>query len=285
MRGFSNRPRNRASSTRSKLNYYRRPEPSAKSPFKAVDAKKPKHPRWLVRGLDILVVAVVFFCFIYSLIVQPKARLDVNNLTYRPAAVYKNAANASLGAFKNRNKITLDSSSIVLDLKKQFPEISTASVELPLFGEQPILHVNVALPNFWLTSKAQTFLIDSDGVAVGRQSDFPGIKNLPLVEDQTGFSLKGGMQALSSSQAQFINQILLECRTNKVPIASITLPTRASELDLRTTDRPYYVKFYLGGDARIQSGQFLAARHNFDVTKSQPAEYLDVRVTGKVFYK
>jgi hypothetical protein len=34
-----------------------------------------------------------------------------------------------------------------------------------------------------------------------------------------------------------------------------------------------------------QAGQFLATRNQFNDTNTQPAEYLDVRVPGKVFYK
>jgi hypothetical protein len=70
-----------------------------------------------------------------------------------------------------------------------------------------------------------------------------------------------------------------------VSIKSLTLPKSVQELDLHTSDRTYFVKFYLGGDALQQTGQFLAARHQFDITNSQPAEYLDVRVAGKIFYK
>jgi hypothetical protein len=63
------------------------------------------------------------------------------------------------------------------------------------------------------------------------------------------------------------------------------LPPKAQELDLRASDQSYYVKFYLGGDAMIQTGQYLAARQKFAQTKQQPGEYLDVRVSGKIFYK
>jgi hypothetical protein len=70
-----------------------------------------------------------------------------------------------------------------------------------------------------------------------------------------------------------------------VSVSSLTLPKTAQELDLRTKDRPYYVKFYLGGDALLQAGQFLATRRQFDTSNTQPAEYLDVRVEGKIFYK
>jgi len=90
---------------------------------------------------------------------------------------------------------------------------------------------------------------------------------------------------VSASSAKFINTVIAQSKRANVPIVSFVLPNTAQEVDLRTSDKPYYVKFYLGGDALIQTGQFLAARHQFDATNSQPSEYLDVRVAGKIFYR
>jgi hypothetical protein len=90
---------------------------------------------------------------------------------------------------------------------------------------------------------------------------------------------------LSAIDIAFIKAILVHCAKTGIKVDSLTLPTIAQEVDLRTKDRPYFVKFYLGGDSATQIGQFLAARHNFDQTGSQPGEYLDVRVNGKIFYK
>jgi cell division septal protein FtsQ len=66
---------------------------------------------------------------------------------------------------------------------------------------------------------------------------------------------------------------------------SFFLRSGDKEYLIDASGRPYFVKFYLGGDSAVQIGQFLAARHQFDQKNSQPTEYLDVRVGGKVFYK
>ncbi len=288
MGAFSKRPRNRTASARrsSVSNYYRQPGPKpSRSPFQPSDEFKRKSRKLIVRTVDALIVLVVFFSLIYSMIVKPDARLEVNNLSYRTAEEYRQAANKPLQAARNRNKITLDENSITDSLQARFPEISAASVELPLFGERPIIHINVSPPSFWLSASGAAYVIDSNGTAVGLKKDYPKITGLSTVEDQSGFKIKIAQPVVGSNEVKFIQTILAECRYSKVPVKSVTLPPLAQELDLRTADRPYFVKFYLGGDPVIQAGQFLAARHNFDKTNSQPAEYLDVRVGGKVFYK
>jgi hypothetical protein len=70
-----------------------------------------------------------------------------------------------------------------------------------------------------------------------------------------------------------------------VPISALSLPAVPEEIDLRASDQPYYVKFYMGGSAVLQTGQFLAARQHFKQTGQLPAQYLDARIAGKVFYK
>src|SRR5207302_459575 len=101
--------------------------------------------------------------------------------------------------------------------------------------------------------------------------------------DQSGFKTQAGQPALSSQAVNFIKNIITQCHGAKVPVASLTLPKTAQELDFKAADRPYFVKFYLGGDPVLETGQFLAARHRFDQT-GQPTSYLDVRVNGKIYF-
>ena len=269
------------------LTYYRTGGRSSKtSPFE----KKPVVPasrfhKTLVRLADLAVIAVILFCLIYSLIVRPNAEVLLSDKSYRAESVYSTAASRLFREFKNRNKVTLDGQSIVKSLRKQFPEIASASVELPLFAEIPRLHLNISSPSIFLHSGNSTYVIDAAGVAVAKTSGLPNIKNLPNVIDQTGFETTVGKQVLSAQAVSFINDIVAQCKHASVSIQSMTLPARAQELDLRTADENYYIKFFLGSDPTQQIGQFLAARHQFASGGDQPSEYLDVRVVGKIFFK
>jgi hypothetical protein len=108
---------------------------------------------------------------------------------------------------------------------------------------------------------------------------------LTEVTDQSGFSANAGQQVMSADSVKFVNALVAQLKHANVPISEIILPPLAQELNLKISDRPYYVKFYLGGDVLQQTGQFLATRKQFSQTNTQPAEYLDVRVPGKIFYK
>jgi hypothetical protein len=75
-----------------------------------------------------------------------------------------------------------------------------------------------------------------------------------------------------------------EIGRKQIPIKDMVLSRSPQEVDLYTNDYGYYTKFYMGGDAVIQAGQYLAARNSFNAVTA-PQQYLDVRIAGKVFYK
>lgn len=289
--GERQRPRNRLGATNKRrvpLTYYRaaNQEPDVqRSPFtRRVDTTGKGHKVFFAT-LDIIVIAAVIFGIFYSLMVRPDPVVKADDTSYHQVGVYQEAAARLLGDAKNRTKITFSEASVTRPLQKQFPEISAARVELPLVGQRPILRLSIAKPVLRLSGDNGSYVIDGQGTAVARSVDLPQVKGLPVIDDQSSFEIKPGQAALSTASIQFIQTLLSQCRANHVPIKSLTLPAAPLELDLRTKDQHYFVKFYLDGDAGVQTGQFLAARDQFNKDKSGPAQYLDVRVNGKVFYK
>lgn len=286
----SARPRNRPGvkvDTKAPLTkYYRSGDPSAaqRSPFRP-SVLKAKRRRWLATFVDIVIVAAILFCLVYSLIVKPSPKLLISDTSYHSADVYRQAAASKLKALRNKNKVTLDENGIKAALVKEFPEIADISMELPLLGQTPTVRFNISRPTFFLVSGGQNYILDSQGRVAGRTGDLPQVKNLVTITDQSGFTAEVGKQILSTAEINFIKVVVRETKHGGVPIQSITLPQLAAELDLRPVDKGYFVKFFLSGDALQQVGQYLAAQHNFDLDGTQPGEYLDVRVPGKIFYK
>ena len=271
---------------RVQMNYYRRgPAESGASPFARKSAKTSRARKYFVRSLDIVILIILLVGAVYSLLIKPTPKVQINNLAYHPAVVYQTAAAKDFSALKNRNKVTFNEESLSVSLRKQFPEISSVSVELPIFSETPVVRLNIAKPSFFLASGNLDYIVDSQGVATSAIPKLTRSASLVTLTDQSGFAAHIGGQVLSAQSVSFINNLLAQTTYANVPVKSLVLPPQALELDLRTTDQSYYVKFYLGGDPLLQAGQFLAARHNFSQSGQQPSQYLDVRVPGRIFYK
>jgi hypothetical protein len=283
------RARNSGESGKSKtpLTFYRSAESPTeeKSPFKKKEAPPSKFRAFITNALNTMIIMFLLGLLAYSLIVKPASKIESNSQVFHQNEDYKVAADKLLRGLRFSNKITFSDSALTEQLQKRFPEVSGARVELPIFSQTPTIHLKVAGAAFTLSSNGQSFIIDSEGVAVAKSSDYPDVQKLTTLEDQSGFKVELGKQVMSAGAVNFINTVVQQSKHSGVEVASLILPQKAQELDMKTTDRPYYVKFYLGGDALLQSGQFLASRHQFDTTNSQPAEYLDVRIPGKIFYK
>lgn len=261
------------------------PKTSPRSPFQKRPPLK-KSPKQLFRRLiDVLVLIAIIAGLIFSLIVKPQPHTIVSSSAYHPAAVYETAAKAAFKAPRNRTKLTLDKRGIASALKKQFPEIDTVKIEVPIVSQIPTLRLNIATPTFNFSSNNNLYVVGSNGVVAGLSSQLAGASLLPSVIDQSGFAAAPGKQVLGTEAIAFINTILAQCQRAGVKVQSLTLPAAAQELDLRVQNQPYFVKFYLGGDALNQAGQYLAAKHKFDTEGSQPEQYLDVRVAGKIYYR
>lgn len=267
-----------------RTSYYRNQAPAGASPFSK--RSTPGTSRKITaKFLDWLIVIILVALLGYALIVNPKPTVVGNIHGYRPTSDYQIAAQGNMQGLTYHTKITFNEKSVIAKLQQQFPEISSASVELPIIGQRPVVHLAISPPALILNSQLSSYVIDSDGVAVEQATQLKNAKTLPILTDSSGFGVSVGTHALSSDTVSFITQVVAQAKQAKVPLASLSLPALPQELDVRTSDKPYFVKFYLGGDVKTQVGQWLAARNQFAKGNINPMQYLDVRVSGKIFYK
>lgn len=261
------------------------PKALARSPFQKRPPLKKSPKQLFGRFMDVLVLVAIIAGLIFCLILKPYPRTVVSSNAYHTNTVYETAANKAFAALRNRTKLTLDERGIISVLKKQFPEIDVIKIEVPILSQVSTLRLNIATPTFNFSSNNNLYVVGSNGVVAGLSSQLAGASLLPSVIDQSGFEAAPGKQVLGTEAIAFINTVLAQCQRAGVKVQSLTLPAAAQELDLRAQNQPYFVKFYLGGDALNQAGQYLAAKHKFDSEGSQPEQYLDVRVAGKIYYK
>ena len=264
--------------------YYRGVEQPSPSPFKSKPTQKGWRTR-LVKSVDLLLLVVILVCLVYSLVVSANPKVVLTSSDYHSPSIYRTAAAQAMNGFKDRNKLTFDEPAVASKLQAQFPEISKVSVELPLIGQQPVIRLNIANPEFLFNSNGQQYVLTANGIVVPNSFNPRITKTLVTINDLSGFHAQPGKAVLSAQQVAFISTVASQIQAAKVPIKSFNLPPAAQEVDLYTKDQNYYTKFYLGGNALVETGQYLAARHQLSAQNQNPSQYLDVRVEGKIFYK
>ncbi len=260
-----------------------------------------EHPRipkdWgsflLKRSGFIILLAALFISAINILSVSGSAKImplsGSSDAFLHDKAVYEAAADKLLAeSVWNRNKITINTADISQGMLKQFPELSSASVTLPLFNKRPIVYVQTAQPALMLAAQNGSYVIGTNGKALLPADQLPSNNklSLPLVTDQSGLRVQVNRQALSSTDVAFIQTVAGQLSAKHQNIASMVLPVGTSELDVKLNGQPYTVKFNLeSGDGRQQAGTFLATQAKLQSQGITPAQYIDVRLDGRAYYK
>jgi hypothetical protein len=215
--------------------------------------------------------------------------VDSGQTLLRPQTAYETAASRQLSSsIWNRNKITVDTSNLSRQLLNQFPELSSVSVTIPLLAHRPLVYVEAAQPALILKTDNSSFIISNSGKALISAINPASLNQprLPLLTDQSGLSIQTNHQALPATDISFIQTVIAQLAAKQFTVSDMTLPPAASELDVRLVGQPYLVKFSLeSSDPREQAGTFLATITQLHHQNITPGQYIDVRVSGRAYYK
>lgn len=210
------------------------------------------------------------------------------SLLQKPA-VYQKAGQEMLNESPmNRLKLTVNTNALENKLKQRFPEINEVAITMPVTSRRLLFKIQPATPAFVIDSRGQeSFIIDGRGVAVVKAANVPSLARLKLVivNDESGLDINIGKPVLPGESVDFISGVIGQLKAQNLEPASLILPTVANELHIRLAGEGYLVKFNMAGDARLQSGAFVAVKKKLAAENKKPAEYIDVRVNDKVFYK
>jgi hypothetical protein len=278
------------------LSYYsKRSDNSSQLGRRAPDDKPPvvRSKKNLVHHIPalLLLIAVLVSVFFISTL-NPVAKVilidDDKNTTIRSEDMYRQAAEKFISdSLINRSKFTFDSAGLVTDLKSQFPEVAAATVTVPLMGRRPVVEIQTTRPAFILASETNAVLVGNNGVALANTRDIKDLPKLGLrsVNDETGLDIEIGKPALPQEQARFISVVVEQLEKQDYRTESLTIPRSPYDLHVRLQGQNYYVKFNILEDPKQQTGAFIALQKQLQKEGKSPAEYIDVRVGERVFYK
>ena len=245
-------------------------------------------------GLLVIAVAVLIGFFnLVRLSSDPKIEslntAEASYLLHSRADYQAAAAHLLSSSVFNSNKLTVNTNKLATELQKEFPELTTVNVALPLAGHRPVFYVRTAAPRFILVSStSQSFVVDENGRALLATVNVPNIEklNLPVIHDESGVKLERGHVILSHRAATLVSVVVNQLKASNVAISRLTLPAAASQLNVYPAGKPYYVKFNLETtQITQQTGTYLATVAHLGKQGITPKQYIDVRVDGRVYYK
>ncbi len=261
----------------------------------AVADRSSSSRRGLQRVLRAVLLLGVLALVLLNLVVTPEPQLRTageaapGRLFLHTEAAYTEAAAHILRSSPlNRTKVTIRPKEVAKELSRQFPELGSVVVSLPFIGQQPIVHIEPAIPALLFATKDnEVYVLDTTGKALAPLAQAPSVAklNLPTVSDQSGLPVDLGNVALPSTNVAFITEVVGQLKAKQLSVRSLVLPLGTSELAVQVNGAPYTIKFNLHGNARAEAGAFLAVKQQLDKEKKTPAEYIDVRVENRAYYK
>lgn len=246
---------------------------------------------WLRHSPYMLCGLVIFTAFLYSLVVDTHAQLDiVGTQAYpRDVAEYQTSIDDKLASSVfNRVKPTLNTPKLASQIEAEFPELQEVVVNVPLFRHRPVVEFRLAKPTALVVSDEITYVVDGEGRALfnaKNKSDALDTASLPTVLDGTGAKVSLGKPLLSGDQVAYVREIYLQASAKNMQVESVELKAGGEELQVRFVSKNYNIRFNIQADARKSMGAYFAVSDKLIGEGSKPAEYIDVRIPERVFVK
>lgn len=201
-------------------------------------------------------------------------------------SVYKSAVQHMLqDKFQYKWKPFINTREVSQRLLKQYPELSVATLSLPLFGNGYTLHIEPSSAALLLTAaNNQTYIVDNHGRVISADVSNASY-GMPRVTDLSGLTPKPGAQVLPERDIIAIQTVVYQMKEHGLTVEHITLPPIVQRFEVRVEGQPYTVKFSLYEDIEQQVGAYLALDKKLQKEGITPAEYVDVRVADRVYYK
>lgn len=260
------------------------------APEKTIDLGSMSHRLRLVPTVIAAAVIVGSLLFSLTLTSRPSvSTLEDQASPYRSTDAYADAAaeimNGSLG---NKTKFSINTTEVEQKLMERFPELRAAALRLPVIGRRANLVIDIKSPVLLLNTSSRNYVLDNSGTVISEVHTLSeeSRQKLLAVKDQGNLPVEIGKQAVTTDTVAFIQAVVAQLKAKQIEVTQLSLPpNNANQLDIRMNGMPYYLKTDVAGDARLQIGSFLAVKEKLERDRVAPAEYIDVRVEEKVFYK
>lgn len=181
-----------------------------------------------------------------------------------------------------RVRFLLDQSALQNFVINKLPEVASVSqTGIDGFGVS-VFNVKMRTPVAgWIISNKQYF-VDASGISFNiNYFDSPSVQ----IIDKSGLSLQSGGVIVSQRFLSFIGLVVTQIKNSGYTVTQAILPANTTrELQLRIKEGDYLVKLSIDRPVGEQV-EDMSVSLNYFTNHGQKPEYIDVRVSGKAFYK
>jgi hypothetical protein len=237
---------------------------------------------------SVLLGIIVLSSFLFWILTQFTARVTVSfgtvALTQQiDRSMYENVINDYLGANPfARLRFALDPVALSSYVSTRLPEVAAVSqVGMVMIGET---HFDITIRHpvaGWTLNRTQYF-VDDKGIAF--QRNYFATPSVQIVDD-SGISLEQGATIASNRFLGFVGRVVAFTQASGYVVTQAIIPTDTTrQLEIKLNGVVPLVKLSIDRPAGEQVEDMVRAV-KYLVSQAQTPSYIDVRVSGKAFYK
>lgn len=183
----------------------------------------------------------------------------------------------------SRLKFILDQSSLDKYISNKLPEVISARQQEMAGVGSTVFIVNMRVPVAGWSMNGKQYYVDSKGISFDKNCFAePDVQ----IVDNSGASPASGSSAIVSNRfLGFVGRVVALSKSSGYPVSQAILPPDTTrELDMKLKNSTIAVKLSIDRPAGEQIEDMSQALKYFALHQQSPS-YIDVRVSGKAFYK
>ncbi len=178
------------------------------------------------------------------------------------------------------NLITFDDGAFVSKLQQQDPLLRAVSVRRKWFHTIEVT-ATLKQPSLGWDTGNQPYVLDRDGTVIGSPV---GALTFPMVYDGSNLPVQIGQRVVSTHFVAFVDQMVPALAG--MGIGVVRLDIKDTTLDLTAqTNKGYKLLFDTSREVPDELADLKAVQKLLAAQKRAPAEYIDLRISGKAYYK
>lgn len=178
------------------------------------------------------------------------------------------------------NLVTFDNAGFVSKLQQVDPLLRNVSVRRQWF-HTIVVTVTLKQPSLGWNTGNQGYVLDRDGTVIGTGA---GASNLPVVYDGSNLPVQIGQKAVSGHFIDFVDQMVPALAASGITVTRLDI--KDTTLDLAAqTNKGYRLLFDTSREAADEVADLQAVERLLVSQKKTPAEYIDLRISGKAYYQ
>lgn len=180
-----------------------------------------------------------------------------------------------------RNLTLLDTRHLQANLLKQQPQLASLDISRH-WPSQLTLNVTERNPNMLWRSGDQLYVLSSEGIVTAQVKG--SAPKLPIVEDTTNLPVKLGSQVVPERFVSFSLELIRLLPKHGLQVTNLKVSASTTEV-YAIVNQGYYIKFDTTREASSEVGDLTKVLALLKSQNKKPAEYIDLRIEGKAYYK